>query len=1335
SDTLQIVIINQIKELYIAGSACENGDGIENAVKMHPVTDTLGTVTNYFEVYMRLNSGSLRFHTNKDGTGDVYGDGCTANSIVADGGDIVSVYDTTVRVGVDLSTLTYTITPVQWGITGNGIMLSGWQSSGYPELDYKGNGVWAKEMVFLAANPATSGNGRARINFIANNSWDWVFDKVRGSNNVVFRATNTITGREVEDVNTNLDGGKLYIALDLQNYTYSISCVETYPNKITVIGSSTPRGTGATNDYGYVGMYGSLLGSRYTGGQSANEWKLSNVCINGNYTGSVWTRWQEDLINNCADYVMIGLTFGNERDNVSPDSAAFENYGKNLFKMIDSVRATGKIPVVGTPYVRADFNAQQYEYIKELNRIISGWDVPSVNLLGAADDLTGKWPDGYWCGDILVDRWHPNDAGHKEFYHAMVPSLFDALKEAKPVPVRTAGNGYTLGNNINGSITLTPEDTAHSFTLSFAVKSEGTGVLVYMNGAEGISINGDGKPVYGSITGAAAINDNNYHRITLTHYYAAGKTLMFIDSTLAGTVDERRVITHYAFGGTAETPNTVTYKELFFYRSAMFDREIADLVRGEMLRSSLEIYSPLDNNLDNSAQSLNVLHLYRKTTSDMFNYDLPRTETYDGTVKRAAVTPKHTGMNTVTVRYNGDTNAPVNAGKYGVTVDMDGNDDFSGAEGLLLDTLTIAKATVTSSHLWSSLQVEDTVAFDGEKHTVLVEAENDVIGLGEITVRYNGDTAKPLNAGTYAVVADIAEGQNYLAAQISLGDFVIKEDYIPDTAELSKSDFIYTLPQTVVYDGTKKSVSVTARMEGTGAVTVKYNGDTTRPVNAGKYEVTVDVQASAVFKEATGLLLDTLTVEKANMLKNYLQWESCGTVLYNGAEHSVAVTFAGNLTVDGFGEITVLYNNDIATPVQTGTYVISANIGEGQNFNSASFVLDTLTIVVNPAIQGPWAATLKVIDKSKGAVTNKVNDQNEINIICAVSDNLKEQNIRNPSPGEWWYPMYGGSGIVPDGELIKTDSSWEWTLTLMADTGTYSWKPYAKTLGWKVINQGMYDYTGDDGDNLIFFMNMGGTVTGNYELVIPDPNVAPNLHIITKNDLNYTLPRTETYDGLPVSVSVTAKYPNMGAITVKYNGSTTVPVNAGLYEITVDIAANDTFEQATGLLLDTLTIAKAAVLSEYLEYRIDSAAYDGLPHSVEVSARADIEGLGDITVLYNNDTAVPVAVGVYEIKADVTEGINYLPAILTLGNFKIYEELSVGISSALKKSHLDAYISNNLLYVSPEATSVRLMSVNGATIFETKGMGRTYDVGMLSDGIYLVLMRNSGEVRTVKVVK
>ena len=64
------------------------------------------------------------------------------------------------------------------------------------------------------------------------------------------------------------------------------------------------------------------------------------------------------------------------------------------------------------------------------------------------------------------------------------------------------------------------------------------------------------------------------------------------------------------------------------------------------------------------------------------------------------------------------------------------------------------------------------------------------------------------------------------------------------------------------------------------------------------------------------------------------------------------------------------------------------------------------------------------------------------------------------------------------------------------------------------------------------------------------------------------------------------------------------------------------------------------MLSEYLEYRIDSAAYDGLPHSVEVSAEADIKGLGDITVLYNNDITVPVAVGVYEIKADVTEGIN-----------------------------------------------------------------------------------------------
>ena len=64
------------------------------------------------------------------------------------------------------------------------------------------------------------------------------------------------------------------------------------------------------------------------------------------------------------------------------------------------------------------------------------WDVPSVNLLGAVDDGTGKWVDGFWW-----DSLHPNAAGHAELATTFVPSLFDALDRGMPTPRRVSGPG------------------------------------------------------------------------------------------------------------------------------------------------------------------------------------------------------------------------------------------------------------------------------------------------------------------------------------------------------------------------------------------------------------------------------------------------------------------------------------------------------------------------------------------------------------------------------------------------------------------------------------------------------------------------------------------------------------------------------------------------------------------------------------------------------------------------------------------------------------------------------------------------------------------------------
>ena len=146
----------------------------------------------------------------------------------------------------------------------------------------------------------------------------------------------------------------------------------------------------------------------------------------------------------------------------------------------------------------------------------------------------------------------------------------------------------------------------------------------------------------------------------------------------------------------------------------------------------------------------------------------------------------------------------------------------------------------------------------------------------------------------------------------------------------------------------------------------------------------------------------------------------------------------------------------------------------------------------NPPAQYP--VTLKVIDQSKGEITNNVDDNNETNIFCWIDDNLAAQNPR--TPGDWWYPMYNDSGVTPTGALIKGADDWTWEITLNATQGTYEWNPNAKTLEWAPINPDMYAYTGDDGNNLIFTVSETGEISGHTELVIPNPTGLPKIQSI-----------------------------------------------------------------------------------------------------------------------------------------------------------------------------------------------------------------------------------------------
>ncbi|WP_448778220.1 GDSL-type esterase/lipase family protein [Bacteroides congonensis] len=593
----------QFTSLTMSGSAVEEGQ-----VSMHMVSAD-GSPTNVFEAYTSFGSGDFSFKgTTKDGKTVNIGKGYKEGVVATNNYSIAAPVTGQIRLTIDLSSKTYEITPIEsWTLVGS-VTPNGWTVDKGVPLAYQGKGVWGGRVKLTGISGVSD---RERFNFVMNRSWDYVMKRVKGTTNEVGMGTQ---GYNTEDI--NLNHGTYHITLDLRRYVYYIDCGEEGidPFKISVMGSSVANGQGATNNHGYAYMYGELLDERFHNQESKFPWYTSGIAVNGNNTLNLLARYN-DLIHDCGTYVIFGLSLGNEGiHNAADQQAVYNQFRDNMQTLIKKAREDGKYPVMMNNYTRGDFDASDYEYVKQMNLLIHEWDLPSVNLLGAIDNGSGVWANGYQNGD---DIYHPTTDGHREFTYAMVPSLFDAIDAGKNQPVRVIGTSYSLADK--RVLEFTPEETVHPFTISFKVKGTADGIIAsFANGgnATGTLKIQDGVVVYdspltGEIKGTVNVTDNQWHVVSLTHYYAQGRTLLYTDKALAGELDEKLTVGKFIVGDNTSTVGR-EYSELFFYRSAMVQEEIDKLCDGRMLKSSLEIYAPLDGSkstIENLAQSMNSVTL------------------------------------------------------------------------------------------------------------------------------------------------------------------------------------------------------------------------------------------------------------------------------------------------------------------------------------------------------------------------------------------------------------------------------------------------------------------------------------------------------------------------------------------------------------------------------------------------------------------------------------------------------------------------------------------------------------------------------------------------------
>lgn len=388
-------------------------------------------------------------------------------------------------------------------------------------------------------------------------------------------------------------------------------------SKISVFGSSVASGAVAEKNHGYWYMLKDALEHR--------GFDVKSCSRGGDRTNRILDRFP-DLMKQKPDYVFIGLSLGNEgireKDQAGRDEV-YEQFRTGMLGLIKLMRENNFKPVVGLCYAHSYYRPEEYEYVKRMNVLMNSWDVPSANFLGALDDGAGRWAKGY-----VNDPWHPNTDGHAEMFYTIVPTLFEAMERGIPLPKKSAGNGLLrLGNKegVWSYLDFTSKDTIHSFSLAFFAHSNNDGTLAAIESQNSVATVNmkDGKFNYlssnGRSTGTAVDGtDGRWHHIVVSHRYAHGETLFFVDGDLIGSVRERFAPEKFILGG--KNLEEANFKELLVYRSALNDLEVKTLGEGSLLQASLEVYAPLEEHIlnrnkpvKNLAQSLSqVFYRTRK---------------------------------------------------------------------------------------------------------------------------------------------------------------------------------------------------------------------------------------------------------------------------------------------------------------------------------------------------------------------------------------------------------------------------------------------------------------------------------------------------------------------------------------------------------------------------------------------------------------------------------------------------------------------------------------------------------------------------------------------------
>ena len=648
---------------------------------------------------------------------------------------------------------------------------------------------------------------------------------------------------------------------------------------------------------------------------------------------------------------------------------------------------------------------------------------------------------------------------------------------------------------------------------------------------------------------------------------------------------------------------------------------------------------------------------------------VPQNAVYNGAAQAATVDFEglvNDDVLTATLLYNGEAQA-VNAGNYVVTVSAFGGEGVDN-----YDISTVGNGTsfeIAPKELkFSDFDVEFDGVYDGKPHGATVSIKEGVLYGDDsltVTVLYDGETDKPVNAGTYEMTISVSGNDNYV-----MGKDNGKE------IEILKATVQLPTIASAPYNGSLQ----TATVEESDLYSVTVNAGGT---DVGLYDVTLTLEDNGNYKWASGDDRETGDVTlKFGITKAINEWTAApaieGWIYGDDAKEPTATA--------KFGDVTFSYSTADGTPVEgkpsdAGSYKLVAVVAGTSNY-------DGLSIEVGFTIAKKTVAAPTLASATFGY------DGEEQTVSLVATDGVTLGGETSGTDAK----QYTAKAILAD----KANTEWA---TGGTDDVDLVWNITAKSVTLKAeesvektYNGAAYDFskyvvTGTDGfyarDNVTVSVNAGNVYTpGSYALNVTygenanySVTVEPTDAKLTIGKATLTIEAVEKdkeYNGSDITFEFTITGGKVGSdvvtisnVTYKKEGAAATPNAIGAYVAEFTLGGAQAAYYETG----TVTVNVVAPTTECPENMSsanivlpegDTVVYDGEAHEAVLeyeNMEGDTATYGLVYYLNGNPVDSPTGAGVYTVRIYKNDAIYLIegvsatltinPATLTKDDIKI----------------------------------------------------------------------------------